>query len=76
MNHGWCAQPGTALVFWQRRDAQHVAVLLLDTTAIRAAMNGWLAEWARAEFAPVRAAGGPDALLAPQAKTLTALDVA
>ena len=64
-DHGWSAQPGTALIFWQRRDAQHVAVLLLDTTAIRAAMNGWLAEWARAEFAPVRAAGGPDALFAP-----------
>ena len=63
--HGWLAQPGQTLVFWQRRDMQHVAVLLLDTAVIRAAMSGWLEEWARAEFAPVRAAGGPDALLAP-----------
>ena len=64
-DHGWIAQPGQTLIFWQRRDAQHVVVLLLDAAAIREEMNGWLADWAREEFAPVRAAGGPDALLAP-----------
>jgi len=67
---GWVAPPGGPLLFWQRRDATRAVVLLLDPAAIRAAINGWLAPWARGAFAPVATAGGPDALWSPDDRPL------
>jgi signal transduction histidine kinase len=63
--HGWISQTGRPLLFWRRLDADSAVVLLLDQGAIRTAVNGWLASWGRGAFTPVAAAGGPDALLAP-----------
>ena len=71
-DHGWIAQPGRSLLFWVRQDSTQAVVLLLDAETVRAAVNGWLASWARGAFEPVRAAGGPDALLAPNDAPLLA----
>ncbi len=64
-DRGWIAQPGQSTIFWQRLDSGRVAVLLINVEAVRASMNKRIAAWTGEEFEPVRVAGGPDALLAP-----------
>jgi hypothetical protein len=69
---GWLSSPGGPLLFWWRRDEGRAVVLTLDRPAIHAAVNGWLAAWAREAFAPVEAGGGPDALWSPDERTVLA----
>ncbi len=69
---GWLAPPGGPLLYWSRRDPSSAVVLLLDATSIHAAVNGWLTPWAHTAFAPVAAAGGPDAVWSPDDRPLLA----
>ena len=66
---GWIEEPGKPLMFWQRAD-RVVIVLLIDPREVAVAIDRWLAEWSRGEFAAVRVAGGPDRLLGAVASAL------
>lgn len=62
---GWIDEPGKPLLFWFRRSPSEFIVLLIDGDAVAAAFGTWLQDWLPANFAPLRAAGGPDWLFDP-----------
>ncbi len=57
---GWIADPGRPLLFWQRTDASQgaVVVLMIDSQPVHNALNGWFAQWAAENFAPLRVRDG------------------
>jgi signal transduction histidine kinase len=69
---GWIDEPGKPLMFWLRRSSEEVAVLMIDTPAVEAAVNRWLEKWAVPGFEPVRVAGGPDQLRTRDGRPLAA----
>src|SRR5207247_1422239 len=67
---GWIDEPGRPLMFWLRRSDREIAVLMIDTPAVEAAINRWLEKWATPVFAPVHVAGGPDQFRARDERVL------
>jgi signal transduction histidine kinase len=60
---GWYSPAGEWRYFWFRRDGTSVVVIAVEAAAVQAAMRGVLKTWGDDEVRPVRAVGGPDALM-------------
>jgi len=73
---GWVDEPGKPLMFWLRRTSGQCAVLMIDSAAVEAAIDGWLEKWGAAHFEPVRVGGGPDELRARGGRALAATGTA
>jgi signal transduction histidine kinase len=72
---GWIDEPGKPLMFWLRRTTGQCAVLMIDSTAVEAAIDGWLEQWAGSHFEPVRVDGGPDQLRTHNGRALAVAGV-
>lgn len=71
--NGWLEEPGQPLLYWQRRSPDECVVLLIDEAAVAQSIETYLQPWIEAHFAPVRAAGGPDRLTAPDDRVSAAV---
>lgn len=67
---GWGTEAGQPPWFWMRRSQERFAIILVDPAAVAGAMTGALHEWSASAFRPVRAAGGPDRVVAAGGRTL------
>ena len=61
---GWMDDPGRPLFFWHARGRSAV-LLLFNPDEVRAVLEPWFAVWTASGFDPLKAAGAPFALLAP-----------
>jgi len=61
---GWIDEPGKPLMFSVKRSYAEVAVITVSRPLVARAMATSLRAWAEKSFAPIRATGGPDQLLA------------